>query len=586
MALTVGALRSWQTDPLGQAGTDLQATADLLDELYAGVGSAVGSMSWQSDAADAARLAADDLGAALRMLSESFTVQAETLQRARGVLDAAQELLRRAEAVAAEHGLHVLDDGAVTRPQPVLHGADDPPGVLAGIARQQEQAAEARVRAQSLAREALASAEECDRDAAHAVLAGDGIGQLLARVAPGMAQLFDFALPVAGMGAALRAQTLAAVDGREMPAAGTDPFQVAAWWASLPAGVQTAVAASSPSRLGSLDGIPAVVRDRANRAALATERAAVLAEMSRLKGRLNDNLFGGWFTDDDAALGYAKGKLEALDQIEATIALDGRRLLVLDLSDEQAKAAVAIGDVDTAPHVAVFTPGLTTTVQGSLERYDRQMDALRLQADRVALREGGGGVAVVSWLAYEAPQWGDTWRPSRSVVNDEAAQRGADRLSAFYTGLDAARENSVHLTALGHSYGSLTTGLALQQGTGVDDAVFFGSPGLGTSDVRELGLQPGRAYVVEARGDYVADLARFGIDPNQLRGITSLSAEAEQTEGRSLFESTGHSGYLADDTTSQFVIAAVVAGAPHLAPRDSGRGLGDALQTPVPGSHP
>jgi hypothetical protein len=133
----------------------------------------------------------------------------------------------------------------------------------------------------------------------------------------------------------------------------------------------------------------------------------------------------------------------------------------------------------------------------------------------------------------------------------------------------------VHLTALGHSYGSLTTGLALRPGTPVDDVVFFGSPGIGTSDVRELGLQPGRVHVVEARRDAVADLAAFGTDPNQLDGVTGLSARAAVVDGRRLSESTGHSSYLTAGSTSQYGIAAVVAGRPELALHDDGSGAGD-----------
>ena len=238
---------------------------------------------------------------------------------------------------------------------------------------------------------------------------------------------------------------------------------------------------------------------------------------------------------------------------------------------------MAVGDVDAADHVSVFTPGLTTTVQDSLVSYDRQLAALRQQAGYMAYNAGGGTVATVSWLGYEAPQWSDTWRPSRSVANDEAAQRGALLLSGFYNGLDATRDSPAHLTALGHSYGSLTTGLALQEGTGVDDVIFFGSPGIGTDDVTDLGLRPGRVFVAEATWDGVADLAAFEGDPNQLDGVTGLSTAESVIDSVRRQESTGHSGYLTEGSTSQYAFAAVVAGLPHLAPRDDHFGVTDAL---------
>jgi hypothetical protein len=216
-------------------------------------------------------------------------------------------------------------------------------------------------------------------------------------------------------------------------------------------------------------------------------------------------------------------------------------------------------------------------VQGSLVSYDRRLAALQAESADLADQEGTGTVATVAWLGYEAPQTASWWRPSRSVVTDEAAGRGAERLERFYDGLDAAREVPAHLTALGHSYGSLTTGLALQRGTGVDDVVFFGSPGIGTEDVDDLGLRPGRVFVLEARRDVVGDLGSFGSDVNALDGVIGLSAERAVVAGVALEESVGHSAYLGNGTTSQYGIAAVVAGAPELAPRDGGRGLGDVL---------
>jgi hypothetical protein len=357
------------------------------------------------------------------------------------------------------------------------------------------------------------------------------------------------------------------------------PAAINAWWQSLPVDVQSGLLAASPEMLGNLDGLPGQVRDRANRARLGRERALLEVEVARLEQRLEDNWFGGGFTDDDAALGYVREKLHALDAIEKVLrqSPNDRYLLVLDPSGEQLTTAVAVGDVDSADHVAVFTPGFTTTVQDSLVGYDKRMAALQMRSNELAVRGSTGTIATVAWLGYEAPQIMSTWRPSRSVATAEAAGRGAVRLEGFYDGLDAAREVPAHLTALGHSYGSLTTGLALQRGTGVDDVVFFGSPGIGTDDVDDLGVRPGRVFAVEARNDAVADLSSFGSDVNRLDGVIGLSAVPELVDGRQLAESVGHSAYLTDGTTSQYGIAAVVAGMPQRAPRGSSVGVGDVL---------
>ena len=127
---------------------------------------------------------------------------------------------------------------------------------------------------------------------------------------------------------------------------------------------------------------------------------------------------------------------------------------------------------------------------------------------------GGESVAAVAWLGYDVPAG------AVAVSTPDAARRGGADLARFYDGIDASRRADPHLTALGHSYGSLTTGYALQQAHGVDDAVVFGSPGIGTDHVGDLHVPPGHTGVVEAPWDPVADLGWFGDDPNRLDGVT------------------------------------------------------------------
>ncbi|MGQ0777148.1 MAG: alpha/beta hydrolase [Pseudonocardiales bacterium] len=167
------------------------------------------------------------------------------------------------------------------------------------------------------------------------------------------------------------------------------PGDNAGWWAALSDEERRALIDSDPGALGNLDGLPAAVRDEANRARIDAERAALEAERNRLQADLDDNWFGGTFTNADAALDHVNTKLAALNRIEETLDQPGeRQLLLLDLSGERAEAAVAVGNVDTADHVAVFTPGLGSTVDGSLERYYDNMDRLRRQAQHESERYG------------------------------------------------------------------------------------------------------------------------------------------------------------------------------------------------------
>jgi hypothetical protein len=366
------------------------------------------------------------------------------------------------------------------------------------------------------------------------------------------------------------------------PTDDASPDQVHAWWAALTPTQQLAVSLLQSKDVGNRDGVAAWGRDLANRTQLPLLREQLQRQLDdATSGEHPYDPYGGGFYIEPAEAQQLRNKLAALDTVQEVLDLGGRQLLVLDGdSGEQLHAAVAVGDVDTADHVAVFTPGFTTTVQDSLPGIDEDMAALKSRAERDSFRHGNapGAVAAVSWLGYDAPQWDGVAFPSQSVASDDLARKGGEDLARFYSGINASRDTDPHLTALGHSYGSTTTGFALQHdGTGVDDAIVFGSPGVGTSERDDLHVPQDHLYRIEARRDPVADLAAFGLDPTWLDGVDGLSAKDSEVDGEQLRESTGHSEYLDDGTTSQHNIAVTVAGLPDRQVHDDGRGAGDVL---------
>ncbi|MDZ7910270.1 MAG: alpha/beta hydrolase [Rhodococcus sp. (in: high G+C Gram-positive bacteria)] len=199
------------------------------------------------------------------------------------------------------------------------------------------------------------------------------------------------------------------------------------------------------------------------------------------------------------------------------IPVPDRHLLAFDASAEQtlATAVVAFGDIDSADHVSVHTPGFTSTVRGGLENLVEDTDRIRKlsqwQPDRHGPDTAGQTVASAAFIGYEAPQ-------NSGVLSDGMADTGGRRLASFLDCVDEAGSADPHLTAIGHSYGSLTAGLALQDGTGVDDAVFMGSPGVGTDTLGDLRIS-GDAYTLASGGDGVAALARFDGNPSETDGI-------------------------------------------------------------------
>ncbi|MEB3020219.1 putative alpha/beta hydrolase [[Mycobacterium] crassicus] len=294
--------------------------------------------------------------------------------------------------------------------------------------------------------------------------------------------------------------------------------------------------------------------------------------------------------------------LQAVDTVLR--ASPNRKLMLLDTqSGTQARAAIAVGDPDKATHVSVTTPGLNTTVHGGIESMAEEATNVRREALRQLRFEPGhenDSVSTIAWIGYDPPQvpgfddktaslagiWG--------VTHDDLARAGAHDLARFYDGIQASHLGGpADLTAIGHSYGSLTTGLALQEpgDHGVARALFYGSPGIEASTPQDLHLQPGQVFAMEAPDDPIQwvydarsigqgvpilgtylnnEFGDFGPNPATNPDFTHLATGvATVPDGHggtiTLQEAHGHSDYprFPDGgglRTTNFNIAAVLAG--------------------------
>ena len=340
--------------------------------------------------------------------------------------------------------------------------------------------------------------------------------------------------------------------GPGAPVDGPAPTAVAHWWAGLDAAERGRLTEERPELVGGLDGVPAADRDRANRHRLAAARSDARAEEAALDAA-RDHVDGfGDLQDLEGRLAAVRARLDRLAAVDAAAAGPGHDLL--DLDPASGRAAVAVGDVDHAGHVGVFVPGFTARPEDLPGRV-AELDALAARA--------GPGTAVVAWYDYAAPQWSGVADPARSVLGTRPATDAAGRLASFLTGVGAARPDPVHLTAIGHSYGTLTVAQALPAAPAVDDVVLLGSPGVTPPPDR-----PGRVWVGEARGDPIADTGWFGADPSSVPGVHRLA-----TTG-----SRGHEGYLRPGSTSAAGVAAVVAGRPDDVVEERATGVGDRLR--------
>ena len=545
-------IRQWRPAGLDNAFAALGGHRDALVTLDDDVAAARNPDGWTGMAASAAAANLDRLSERMRRIVAGVAGVRRAVGDTADAVIEVQRVLAEAEELARRYGFAVGPDATVTEVAP-LGALGDQAAALA-----QERTA-VRDEVVGLLAQVLRRAEEID-------------AEFTAVLQAAIRFEIDDGTTTATLADAAAAGDVAGELSDMAPPEDAEPEEVTLWWSSLSESEQAILVASRPELLGNVDGIPAEVRDEANRSRIPEERAALQAQATELQAAAAN---GDWSALTQ--LGQVQDKLRALDAIDETLDRGDRQLLVLDISGKRVKAAVAVGNVNEADHVAVFTPGLDSTVEDKLLKYDAEIDLLRAQAEDESRANGeNGSVAAVTWIGYEAPQTGETLDPDRSVAGENQAREGGEALAGFLDGINASRPEDPHLTAIGHSYGSTTTGHALQQASGVDDAIFYGSPGIGTSDVADLHVPEGHAYVIETKNDPVADFGRFGDDPNQLPGLTDLySGDGTASDGRELNEVTGHSNYLAPDSTSQYNMSVVVAGLEEHAIYGENTGFGD-----------
>jgi hypothetical protein len=594
MSLTLADVDRWDASAIREVASALAKRGASADDVRAGLTRLPLIASWQGTGGDAARASLDKLSAYLAAHGEEMARISSATRASADEIEGLKSTLHRIYDDARTEGFTVDPmTGSVTPTDQSKVG--DPIYAL--------QQADLQVRIKEL----IAAADAADLGLARAIAAA---GEHSTAAHP---------------------HDLGDVLSRPVP---EDPKQFADFWEHLTPEQRDALYQRN-HLIANHDGMPAVDRDYYNRQSLAgelSEAQAARARADALKAQhpdwadghnvphpnepgaiFDDRLkYEAWQREYGDAQNAAKylPDLQAVDK--AVRDKPDRKLMLLDTeTGRQARAAVAVGDPDTADHVSVTVPGLNTTVHGAIEGMSNEAYNVRNEAIHQLdlANRGDETVAAIAWIGYDPPQvpgtddLGASLAGGWEVSHDDVAKAGAQDLARFYDGINATHQGPLDLTAIGHSYGSLTTGLALQVpgDHGVDNALFYGSPGIEATNPGQLGLPNGHVFTMETPDDPIQkvydippiahalapflppglntlattmlgglDLSgagAFGPNPATNPNFTHLATGATTVpDGRTFGSASGHSDYPRWDSgnnqlyTTGYNIAAVIAG--------------------------
>ena len=322
-------------------------------------------------------------------------------------------------------------------------------------------------------------------------------------------------------------------------------------WSAMSKAAQATMLRDSPEVVGNLDGIPYAVRDKANRVYLASSIAAAEKSISAGVGR--------------AQLIDKRHHLEILKQIARTLdakkSAAPRQLITFDPSGD-ARAAVVVGNLQTADYVSYLVPGMFFTVQGQMydwtvisqDLYTQQKSWLK----RLAAADpsyAGKSVATVSWIGYSTPGVLD-------IASLKRADQGASFLGSAVQGVQAVRAgHEPYVTLITHSYGSTAAMIELQKGgITVDALALIGSPGSSAQKASSLSVRDDNVYVGEAAWDPVVNTAFYGSDPGSASfGAKKMdvSGETDAITHKKLAAAVGHLGYFDKDSAAMRNLALI-----------------------------
>ncbi|MGY4653980.1 alpha/beta hydrolase [Mycobacterium sp. URHB0021] len=309
------------------------------------------------------------------------------------------------------------------------------------------------------------------------------------------------------------------------PPEGASAEEVDRWWNSLSDEDRKRLLAAAPRGLGNLDGLPVEVRNALNTAVMDRDIARVDKAATANGARSEDvaaqpEKYGLTAADAIAYRNGLKTRGGLKHQAEADNPGRPRPVYLFGYDPlahhGQGKAAVAIGNPDTADNIGVIVPGTGSSVSQDWLMSGRN-DGVNL-LDQMTNADPTKQNAVILWMGYETP---DGFSDAR-IANPLLARDGGRLLAGDVNslGVTHARAGAPNITVLGHSYGSTTVADAFAgSGMKASNAVLIGCPGTDLArDAGDFDLQGGQVYVANASTDPVGWIGASDIEQAFING--------------------------------------------------------------------
>ncbi len=367
--------------------------------------------------------------------------------------------------------------------------------------------------------------------------------------------------------------------GQGLTSVPTSSEGVKQFWDTLSPSERQRLLEEDPGRWGNTNGLPTLDRDFANRGTLVGEQdrfaqyfrdhgiepPKTVGEIQRLKTWQLDalGLYHGLTIATDGSVAAMLERYKDVLSTQFVLERSAKRsvpafLLTFDSArfDGAGRVAVAFGDPDTADNIGISVPGLESRAS-KMDQVGADALTLFTEAKKADL---GVRTATIAWQGYDAPEF-------LTVASQDNAQGGAPLLAGDVHALAVTHHGDPLITVVAHSYGSTTTGIALQHNGLAGDAdqvILIGSPGVGSNaqDVRDLHLSPDQLFVGSASRDLVTtNLAVLGANPaDDTFGGARFEAENVNRDGGLNF--VDHSRYYDAGTHSEslYNMADIVSG--------------------------